>query len=60
MAGLPLMVAAQVLGHSDTRMVEKHYGHLAQSYVRDAVRGTALDFGPVDHTVTPLRPGAAR
>ncbi len=38
MAGLPLMVAAQVLGHSDTRMVEKHYGHLAQSFVRDAVR----------------------
>jgi integrase len=54
MAGLPLMVAAQVLGHSDTRMVEKHYGHLAPSFVRDAVRATALRLGPHDSTVVPL------
>jgi integrase len=46
MQGMPLLVAAQVLGHTDTRMVEKHYGHLAQSYIRDAVRSTALDLGP--------------
>jgi integrase len=51
MAGLPLMVAAQVLGHSDTRMVEKHYGHLAQSFIREAVRTTALDLGPLDGSV---------
>lgn len=31
MAGLPLLVVARNLGHSDTRMVEKHYGHLANS-----------------------------
>ena len=48
---MPLMVAAQVLGHSDTRMVEKHYGHLAQSYVREAVRATALHLGPVEGNV---------
>ena len=59
MAGMPLMAVASVLGHSDTRMVEKHYGYLAPSYVRDAVRRTALDFGPVDATVTPLPMGAA-
>jgi integrase len=59
MAGLPLMVAAQVLGHSDTRMVEKHYGHLAQSYIREAVRTTALHLGPIEGYVATLRPGAA-
>src|SRR5690606_38118194 len=31
-AGAPLMVVAQALGHADTRMVEKHYAHLAPSY----------------------------
>jgi integrase len=46
MAGLHLMVVAHVLGHSDTRMAEKHYGHLAQSFIRNAVRGTAMDLGP--------------
>ena len=29
MNGMPLMVVAKNLGHSDTRMVEKHYGHLS-------------------------------
>jgi integrase len=59
MAGMPLMVAGQILGHSDTRMVEKHYGHLAQSFVREAVCSTALDLGPIDDTtVAPLRRGA--
>jgi hypothetical protein len=36
-------------------MVEKHYGHLAPSYVRDVVRATALDLGPAsDGKVTPM------
>jgi len=38
MRGVPLAVIAQQLGHADTRMVEKHYGHLAPSYVADTVR----------------------
>jgi integrase len=38
MDSVPLMVVARNLGHADTRMVEKHYGHLATSYVREAVR----------------------
>jgi integrase len=59
MAGMPLMVAAQVLGHTDTRMVEKHYGHLAQSFIREAVRSTALALGPIEGNVTPIRPGGA-
>jgi len=45
MNGVPLMVVAKNLGHSDTRMVEKHYGHLAPSYVADAIRAGAPRFG---------------
>jgi integrase len=59
MAGMPLIAVANVLGHTTTRMVERHYGHLSPSYIREAVRATALDLGPIDTTVTPLRPGAA-
>ena len=43
MNGMPLMVVARNLGHTSTRMVEKHYGHLAPSYV--AVREHAPRFG---------------
>jgi integrase len=44
MNGVPLMVVAKNLGHTDTRMVEKHYGHLAPSYVADAIRAGAPRF----------------
>ncbi len=44
MNGAPLPVVARQLGHSDTRMVEKHYGHMAPSYVADTVRAA---FGPL-------------
>jgi hypothetical protein len=43
--GVPLMVVAKNLGHTDTRMVEKHYGHLAPGYVADAIRAGAPMFG---------------
>ena len=45
MNGMPLMVVARNLGHVDTRMVEKHYGHLAPSYVADTIRTSAPRFG---------------
>lgn len=45
MAGMPLMVVARNLGHADTRMVEKHYGHLAPDFVAKAVREHAPRFG---------------
>ena len=45
MNGAPLLVVAKNLGHTDTRMVEKHYGHLAESYVADAIRAAAPRFG---------------
>jgi integrase len=53
---MPLMVVARNLGHVDTRMVEKHYGHLAPSYVADAVRKSAPKFGfKSERSVVPLR-----
>lgn len=55
MAGAPLMVVAENLGHADTRMVEKHYGHLAQSYVADTIRKTAPSFGTEPSNVERLR-----
>jgi integrase len=43
--GVPLMFVASALGHSDTRMVEKHYGHLSQSAVADMIRAKLPSFG---------------
>jgi integrase len=51
MAGAPLMVIAQVLGHADTRMVEKHYGHLSPSYVRSVIESTSLGIGSLSEPV---------
>jgi integrase len=50
MAGVPLLVVARNLGHTDTKMVEKHYGHLAPSYVADAIREHAPKFGRLKET----------
>jgi len=47
MNGVVPMVVAKNLGHTDTRMVEKHYGHLSPSYVADAIRAGAPRFGTV-------------
>jgi integrase len=56
MAGVPLMIVARNLGHVDTRMVEKHYGHLAPSYIAEAIRAGAPKFGAVrERKVVPLR-----
>jgi integrase len=45
MAGCPLMVVARNLGHADTRMVERHYGHMAPSYMAEAIRAAVPRFG---------------
>jgi integrase len=45
MNGVPLMVVARNLGHADTKMVEKHYGHLAPSYMAEEIRKKAPRFG---------------
>jgi integrase len=38
MNGVPMGVIAAQLGHADTRMTEKHYAHLAPSYVSETIR----------------------
>ncbi len=56
MNGAPLLVVAKNLGHSDTRMVERHYGHLAPSFIADAIRAAAPKFGfKAERKVTRLR-----
>jgi integrase len=50
MNGVPLIVVAHNLGHKDTRMVEKHYGHLSESYMDEAIRNGAPRFGAVEKT----------
>jgi integrase len=56
-AGVPLAFVAEVLGHADTRMVSRHYAHLAPSVVHDAIRANLPTFGvQVDNKVRRLRP----
>jgi integrase len=55
MAGVPLMIVAKNLGHVDTKMVEHHYGHLAPSFVVDAIRAGAPKFGKVASNVRALK-----
>jgi integrase len=45
MQSTPITVIAVQLGHADTRMTEKHYAHLSQSYVADMVRANLPSFG---------------
>ena len=42
---VPLPVIAAQLGHADTRMTERHYAHLAPSYVADTVRAAFGNLG---------------
>lgn len=55
MAGVPMPVIAQQLGHKDTRMTERHYAHLAPSYVADTIRKNLPTLGvKMDDKVRPL------
>jgi integrase len=38
MQRVPLQVIAEQLGHADTRITQKHYAHLSQSYVANVIR----------------------
>jgi integrase len=56
MAGIPLMVVAKQLGHRDTTMVERFYGHLAPSFVNEAIRAGAPRYNiEFSKTVVPLK-----
>jgi integrase len=55
MRGVPLGVIAEQLGHADTRMTEKHYAHLAPSYVADTIRAHFPTLGIASETaIVPL------
>lgn len=45
MNGAPMAVIAAQLGHVGTRITEKHYAHLAPTYVGDTVRATLPSMG---------------
>jgi integrase len=47
-AGAPLPVIAANLGHSDTRMTERHYAHLVPSHVAQVIRATMPKLGLVE------------
>ncbi len=53
---VPMPVIAAQLGHADTRMTERHYAHLAPSYVADTVRAafTSLGIGGAADNVVEL------
>jgi integrase len=54
--GTPVLVVAKNLGHTDTRMFEKHYGHLAPSFIADAIRAGAPRYHiEDDKRVVPLQ-----
>ena len=57
MRGAPMPVIAAQLGHTDTRMTERHYAHLGPSYVAETVRQTfgTLGIMPPADGVVPLR-----
>jgi hypothetical protein len=44
------------LGHADTRMTEKHYAHLAPSYVADTIRAHFPTLGiACERTIAPIK-----
>jgi integrase len=57
MRGVPMGVIAEQLGHADTRMTEKHYAHLAPSYVADTIRAHFPALGIAgDSTIATMKP----
>jgi integrase len=61
MRGVPMGVIAEQLGHADTRMTEKHYAHLAPSYVADTIRAHFPTLGIIgDTSVIAMKPKERR
>lgn len=57
MNGGDLPALAQQLGHSDTRMTVRHYGHLAEGWRAEQARRHAPSFGRSSTKVAALRAG---
>jgi hypothetical protein len=58
--GVPLIVVAKNLGHRDTRMVERHYGHLAQLCCRCCAGAPRFAGTSTPTTVVPMLQGTVR
>jgi integrase len=55
MNGVPMPIVSKNLGHADQRMVERHYGHYADEYLKKAIQAGAQEFGfEPDKKVVPL------
>ncbi len=52
--GIPLQVIAKAIGDVDTRIVERHYAHLASDYVLDALRKGMPEVGVEVSNVVPI------
>ena len=55
MKGVPLQVIAEALGHSDTRITERHYAHVSPSYVADTIRANLPVLGIESDNVARLK-----
>jgi len=54
-ASVPMAVIAEALGHADTRMTERHYAHLAPSYIATQIRTNLPTFSSAPAKVRGLR-----
>jgi integrase len=48
MNGAALFTVARNLGHRDTRMIERHYGHLSASFLAESAAAYAPKFNFVE------------
>ena len=54
--GVPMAYVAAQLGHADTRVTERHYGHLAPTALAESIRKLAPQLGLGDPPkVEPLK-----
>lgn len=58
-AGVPLAYVAAQLGHVDTSMVEKHYGHLSPSALAESIRKLSPKLRISKPKVKELRPASS-
>ena len=45
--GVPMAVIAKALGHTDERITQRHYAHLAKNYVAETIRAASSGLGIV-------------
>lgn len=58
MKGVALQVIAEALGHADTRVTQRHYGHLAPSYVASVIRANLPSLAIKPAKVVPMKKSA--